>query len=152
MEPLFKAEAMLAGLCHVGCHWQEGAKKGLYCVADPGHRGLPRSCGAHLALCSLAVHESVALLELPQASSQVPAQPPLLPRAEGQLFSPCADRYVLISFPDERFDFKVTQRCWKTTSVWSTRCMVTLLCFQNTIFSLLNRFNLARQLALPKFR
>lgn len=51
----------------------------------------------------------MALLQLPKASSRVPAQPPFPPRAKGQLCSPCADRHALSHFPDEGFAFKVTQ-------------------------------------------
>lgn len=121
----------------------------------PSAQGLACSCGTHLALCCLAAHESTALPELPEASSLVPAQPPLLPRAEGQLCSPCADRQVLIHLPGGGFGFKVKRGCSKTTSVGSTRCMATLLCFQKIpyiIFSMLNSFDLARQLVLPKLR
>lgn len=50
MKPLFKAEVMLVVPYHIGCHWQPGAKIKLICVVDPGHRELPRSCWASVAI------------------------------------------------------------------------------------------------------
>jgi len=58
-EITFQSRVMLTGPCHIGCQWKQGAKKSLCCVADPGHRGLPRCCWVQLAPWCPAACESV---------------------------------------------------------------------------------------------
>ena len=167
MKPLCKAEVMLTGPCYIGCHWQQGAKKSLSCVADSGHRGSPRSCWALLAPWHPAAHESMAPVRATQVflSGTSPVSCGfstascwfrwVLPGGKGQLCSPLCRQTCPESFSWWGLWLLSDPGGLKLTSVGSTWCMAALLCFQKlsyTLFSILSTFGLTKQLVLLKFR